>query len=89
MPPPAIQAARLRTGNLHADRVARIGGGEVAHVGDVVATRRNDRHLLTTSGRPVRNRDTWTITAIDPERDAAARTATGAPPTAGDGLTPV
>jgi hypothetical protein len=35
-------------------------------VGDVVATRRNDRHLLTTSGRPVRNRHTWTITAIDP-----------------------
>ena len=42
----------------------RIAGGEHAHVGDVVATRRNDRRLITTAGEPVRNRDTWTVTAI-------------------------
>ena len=29
----------------------RIGGGEHAHPGDVVATRRNDRHLRTATGR--------------------------------------
>ena len=42
----------------------RIAGGEHAHVGDVVATRRNDRRLITSGGEPVRNRDTWTVTAI-------------------------
>ncbi len=31
----------------------------------MIATRRNDRRLITSSGEPVRNRDTWTITAID------------------------
>ena len=30
----------------------------------MVATRRNDRRLTTTDGEPVRNRDTWTVTAI-------------------------
>ena len=35
-----------------------------ACVGDVVATRRNDRRLTTTAGEPVRNRDTWTVTGI-------------------------
>ena len=29
-----------------------------------MATRRNDRRLTTTTGEPVRNRDTWTVTAI-------------------------
>ena len=33
-------------------------------VGDVVATRRNDRTLITSAGEPVRNRETWTVTAI-------------------------
>lgn len=28
-------------------------------------TRRNDRRLLTDGGEPVRNRETWTVTAID------------------------
>jgi hypothetical protein len=31
----------------------------------VIATRRNDRRLITSSGEPVRNRDTSTITAIE------------------------
>ena len=44
----------------------RIAAGETAHVGDVVATRRNDRRLITSDGEPVRNRDTWTVTAITP-----------------------
>ena len=41
-----------------------IAAGEHAYVGDLVATRRNDRQLLTTAGEPVRNRDLWTVTAI-------------------------
>jgi hypothetical protein len=31
-------------------------------VGDIVATRRNDRRLRTTTGDPIRNRERWTIT---------------------------
>jgi conjugative relaxase-like TrwC/TraI family protein len=60
----AVQAARVGAGQLTPDRVASIAGGERAHVGDVVATRRNDRTLITSTGEPVRNRETWTVTAI-------------------------
>jgi conjugative relaxase-like TrwC/TraI family protein len=60
----AVQAARLAAGHLAAENAAQIAGGEHAHVGDVVATRRNDRRLVTTGGQPVRNRDTWTVTAL-------------------------
>ena len=60
----AIQEARLDAGHLVPDMTTRIAGGEHAHVGDVVATRRNDRRLITAGGEPVRNRDTWTVTAI-------------------------
>lgn len=38
-----------------------------AHVGDLVATRRNDRTLLTDRGRMVKNRDHWTIQAVHPD----------------------
>ena len=41
------------------DRRRRMGD-----VGDVVATRRNDRRLTTTDGEAVRNRETWTVTDI-------------------------
>ena len=47
-------------------RVA-IGGGEHAHPGDVVATRRNDRHLVTDAGEAVRNRELWTVTDTRPD----------------------
>ena len=60
----AIQTARLAAGHLDPTMATRIAGGETAHVGDVVATRRNDRRLVTSHGEPVRNRDTWTVTAI-------------------------
>jgi hypothetical protein len=59
----AVQAARLAAGHLRAG-AAQVAGGEQVHVGDVVATRRNDRRLVTTGGQPVRNRDTWTVTTI-------------------------
>ena len=60
----AVQQARLDAGHLDPDTATRIAGGEHAHVGDVVATRRNDRRLTATGGEPVRNRDTWTVTGI-------------------------
>ena len=60
----AVQAARLAAGHLDPDLSVVIAGGEQAHPGDVVATRRNDRRLITTAGEPVRNRETWTVTAV-------------------------
>ena len=60
----AVQAARLANGDLRGIGVTAIAGGEVAYVGDLVATRRNDRRLLTSTGEPIRNRDTWTVTGI-------------------------
>ena len=60
----AVKAARVAAGQLSPDIAAQIAGGEHAHVGDVVATRRNDRTLITSTGEPVRNRETWTVTAI-------------------------
>jgi conjugative relaxase-like TrwC/TraI family protein len=62
----AIQAQRRAHGQL-GDRVVRVAGGETASVGDVVATRRNDRTLRTDRGEPVRNRDLWTV--LDVRRD--------------------
>ena len=59
----AIQHQRLDTGQI-SNPSAAIGAGERAHIGDVVATRRNDRATHTTTGEPVRNRDLWTVTAI-------------------------
>ena len=56
----AIQAQRRVHGELGA-RAVRIAGGETVAVGDVVATRRNDRTLRTDRGEPVRNRDLWTV----------------------------
>jgi hypothetical protein len=58
-----IQHTRIRAGQLDPTRAVAIAGGERAHPGDVIATRRNDRQLRTTSGQPVRNRDLWTVDA--------------------------
>ena len=46
----AIQAVRLDAGHLNPGLRVAIAGGEPAHPGDVVATRRNDRHLVTDIG---------------------------------------
>ena len=61
----AVQQARLEAGHLDPVSATRIAGGDHAHVGDVVATRRNDRHLTTTTGETVRNRELWTVTATN------------------------
>jgi len=51
----------------HTDRLTvRLADGTVAGVGDQVATRRNVP-LETERGVTVRNRDTWTVTAIAPD----------------------
>ncbi|MDQ6696078.1 MAG: AAA family ATPase [Actinomycetota bacterium] len=59
----AVQRARFISGQL-SDRSAAIAGGEYAYVGDVIATRRNDRRIHTTTGEPVLNRDLWIVTAV-------------------------
>jgi DNA transposition AAA+ family ATPase len=62
----AIQRQRRVHGQLGA-RAVHVAGGETAAVGDIVATRRNDRTLRTDRGEPVRNRDLWTV--VDVRRD--------------------
>ena len=58
-----IQQRRIEHGDLDPTWSAPIADGE-ALIGDIVATRRNDRHLHTSSGDTVRNREVWTITDI-------------------------
>jgi conjugative relaxase-like TrwC/TraI family protein len=63
----AIQAARRRLGQLNPDQAVSIAGGEVAHPGDVVATRQNARDLRTSTGEPIRNRDLWDVISTHPD----------------------
>jgi conjugative relaxase-like TrwC/TraI family protein len=56
-----IQDARLISGDLDPATATQIAGGAVM-VGDVVATRHNDRRLRTTTGDSIRNRHRWTVT---------------------------
>jgi conjugative relaxase-like TrwC/TraI family protein len=62
----AIQTARLEAGQLDGASTP-IAGGEHAHPGDIVVTRRNDRRLTTTVGEPVRNRERWTVHTVHPD----------------------
>jgi hypothetical protein len=59
----AVQRVRLTVGDLDPSTAVPIGGREHAYVGDIVATRRNDRGLCTERAEPVRNRDLWTVAA--------------------------
>jgi hypothetical protein len=63
----AVQNLRVTVGDLDADTAVTIAGGEHAHVGDVVATRRNNRQVTTSLGEPVRNRELWTVTGTHPD----------------------
>ena len=63
----AVQTARLAAGHLDPDLSVAIAGGEQAH------RRRRRRHPPQRppadhhAGEPVRNRETWTVTAIHPD----------------------
>ena len=59
-----IQNARLLSGDLDLATATRIADG-AAMVGDIVATRHNNRRLRTTTGDNIRNRHRWTITHTD------------------------
>jgi conjugative relaxase-like TrwC/TraI family protein len=57
-----IQRQRATAGQLDPDTIIPIGD-EWAMVGDIVATRHNDRRLRTSRGDHVRNRERWIVTA--------------------------
>jgi conjugative relaxase-like TrwC/TraI family protein len=59
----AIQQARRQRGQL-GHQVVRVADGETAAVGDIVATRRNNRALRTDRAEPIRNRDRWTVVGV-------------------------
>lgn len=63
-----IQGRRASTGQLDPNTISPIGD-EWAMVGDIVATRHNDRRLRTSRGDHVRNRERWTVTATHPNGD--------------------
>ena len=63
-----IRQLRARSGHTDTTMFGPIADGLVA-VGDIVATRRNQRQLHTTSGDIVRNRELWTVTAINDDGD--------------------
>ena len=74
----AAQRRRIDAGHLDPHGLAADGAhGYVLLVGDEIATRRNERGLRTDRGEMVRNRDHWTVSAIDPDGAIAARGAAG------------
>jgi hypothetical protein len=72
------QSARLRRGEVDADGPRAAAGPYQILAGDEIATRHNDRHLVTDRGDMVRNRATWTVTDIhgDGSLTAAGRRGT-------------
>ena len=62
-----IQRGRTTAGELDTDTMVELANERRAMIGDVVATRRNDRNLRTSTGEPVRNRERWNVT--DTNRD--------------------
>lgn len=58
------QATRFAAGEVDPRSPSVSVGTSRAHVGDVVATRRNERTLLTDRKRMVKNRDRWTVAAV-------------------------
>ena len=67
-----IQAERWERGELDRSRRADTADDIGAWVGDLIATRRNNRTLHTSAGQFVRNRDQWLVTAIDGHGDITA-----------------
>jgi len=71
-----IRQLRASTGDTDTTTFGSIADGLVA-VGDIVATRRNQRQLHTTSGDIVRNRELWTVTAVNDDGDLTVTDLTG------------
>ena len=67
-----IQTERWHRLEIDRTRRASTADGIGAWVGDLIATRRNDRSLITSTGQFVRNRDQWVVTAIDERGEISA-----------------
>jgi conjugative relaxase-like TrwC/TraI family protein len=68
------QHARIAAGEIDLrSRSVKVGTSR-AYTGDLVATRRNDRTVLTDQARMVKNRDRWTVEAV---HDDGGLTVTG------------
>ena len=62
-----IQRCRVTDGELDTTTIVELANDNWAMIGDIVATRRNDRRLRTSTGEPVRNRERWTVTDTSPD----------------------
>ncbi|MEO6125844.1 MAG: MobF family relaxase [Ilumatobacteraceae bacterium] len=72
-----IQQTRADRGHYGIPGQTEIAGGEHAHVGDIIATRLNNRLLRTDIGEPVRNRDRWIVTDMTDDGDLIADSLSG------------
>lgn len=66
------RAERILTGETEAGREVELADGNHASVGDVIITRRNQRHLRSLRGGWVRNGDRWRITDVLPDGSVLA-----------------
>jgi len=71
------QLQRLRAGDLDPDGPAALAGRYVLFVGEEIATRKNDRQLLTDREQMVRNRAEWTVRAIHRDQSVTAEGPSG------------
>ena len=71
------QLQRIRAGELDPDGAAALAGRYVLFVGEEIATRKNDRRLLTDRGQMVRNRAEWTVRAIHRDLSITVEGASG------------
>jgi DNA transposition AAA+ family ATPase len=69
----AVQQRRVANGDLVDDRVVIGMNAQPVYVGDHIATRANDRHLRTSTGDIVRNRETWRVIDIASNGDVVVR----------------
>ncbi|HSH58839.1 MAG TPA: AAA family ATPase, partial [Acidimicrobiales bacterium] len=71
------QQLRTRAGVIDPDSASVVAGSYSVHVGDRVATRRNERRLRTDRGLMVKNRDHWDVIAVHPAGDLTVAGSTG------------
>lgn len=71
------QRLRAAAGEIDLDSTHVVAGGYQIHVGDVVATRRNDRELRTDCGHMVKNRDLWKVADIKDHGEVVVTGRTG------------
>lgn len=71
------QLTRIRHGELDTSGPSTTAGAHRIFVGDEIATRHNDRRLVTDRGVTVKNRAVWTIDQIHPDGSLVATAKSG------------